>query len=208
MQANPYILSTRRLRRQKGMHWSDEGIVLGVRKHGEAGVILELLTAAHGRHLRPRSRRRARNGCRRCCAWQRRAGHVACAARRASRRLSDRGHRPAGGAVLRLAAGALRACDAHEPVAVPARARPASGAFRDGSRSRRPSRRCGHRAGALRARSNSRSSPSSATASISGSVRRQARWTAWSSCRRKADGLSAQPRESPTRSASSSCRAS
>ena len=51
MQANPYILSTRRLRRQKGMHWTDDGIVLGVRKHGEAGVILELLTAAHGRHL-------------------------------------------------------------------------------------------------------------------------------------------------------------
>jgi len=33
------------------MEWSDEGIVLGVRRHGEANAILELLTLAHGRHL-------------------------------------------------------------------------------------------------------------------------------------------------------------
>lgn len=33
------------------MHWQDDGIVLGVRKHGETGAILELLTRAHGRHL-------------------------------------------------------------------------------------------------------------------------------------------------------------
>jgi DNA repair protein RecO (recombination protein O) len=33
------------------MHWSDEGIVIGARKHGETSVILELLTRAHGRHL-------------------------------------------------------------------------------------------------------------------------------------------------------------
>lgn len=33
------------------MHWSDDGIVLGVRKHGESSVILELLTRHHGRHL-------------------------------------------------------------------------------------------------------------------------------------------------------------
>jgi DNA repair protein RecO (recombination protein O) len=33
------------------MEWSDEGIVLGVRRHGEANAILELLTCAHGRHL-------------------------------------------------------------------------------------------------------------------------------------------------------------
>jgi DNA repair protein RecO (recombination protein O) len=33
------------------MQWSDEGIVLGVRRHGEANAILELLTRAHGRHL-------------------------------------------------------------------------------------------------------------------------------------------------------------
>jgi DNA repair protein RecO (recombination protein O) len=33
------------------MQWSDEGIVLGVRKHGEANAILELMTREHGRHL-------------------------------------------------------------------------------------------------------------------------------------------------------------
>lgn len=33
------------------MHWLDDGIVLGVRKHGEANAILELMTRAHGRHL-------------------------------------------------------------------------------------------------------------------------------------------------------------
>lgn len=33
------------------MQWTDDGIVLGVRKHGEAGAILELMTREHGRHL-------------------------------------------------------------------------------------------------------------------------------------------------------------
>ncbi len=33
------------------MNWSDEGIVLSVRPHGETAAILELLTRAHGRHL-------------------------------------------------------------------------------------------------------------------------------------------------------------
>jgi DNA repair protein RecO (recombination protein O) len=33
------------------MQWTDSGIVLGCRKHGEASVILELLTAEHGRHM-------------------------------------------------------------------------------------------------------------------------------------------------------------
>ncbi|MBV1698011.1 MAG: recombination protein O N-terminal domain-containing protein, partial [Hyphomicrobiales bacterium] len=33
------------------MQWIDEGIVLGVRRHGETSVILELLTAQRGRHL-------------------------------------------------------------------------------------------------------------------------------------------------------------
>ncbi len=33
------------------MQWTDEGIVLGVRRHGETGTVLEALTAAHGRHL-------------------------------------------------------------------------------------------------------------------------------------------------------------
>ena len=33
------------------MEWTDEGIVLGVKRHGETSVILELLTLGHGRHL-------------------------------------------------------------------------------------------------------------------------------------------------------------
>ena len=33
------------------MQWTDEGIVLGVRRYGEASVILELMTVERGRHL-------------------------------------------------------------------------------------------------------------------------------------------------------------
>ncbi len=32
------------------MQWSDEGIVLSIRQHGESSVIVDLLTAGHGRH--------------------------------------------------------------------------------------------------------------------------------------------------------------
>jgi DNA repair protein RecO (recombination protein O) len=33
------------------MDWTDEGIVLGIRRHGEANAILEVMTREHGRHL-------------------------------------------------------------------------------------------------------------------------------------------------------------
>ena len=33
------------------MQWTDEGIVLGSKRHGEANAILELMTREHGRHL-------------------------------------------------------------------------------------------------------------------------------------------------------------
>lgn len=33
------------------MNWSDEGIVLSVRGHGETAAVVELLTREHGRHL-------------------------------------------------------------------------------------------------------------------------------------------------------------
>ena len=33
------------------MEWQDEGLILGVRKHGETSAIVELMTETHGRHL-------------------------------------------------------------------------------------------------------------------------------------------------------------
>jgi DNA repair protein RecO (recombination protein O) len=33
------------------MQWSDEGVILSVRPHGEAAAVLELFTRGHGRHL-------------------------------------------------------------------------------------------------------------------------------------------------------------
>ncbi|GJE58584.1 DNA repair protein RecO [Methylobacterium trifolii] len=33
------------------MQWTDDALVLGVRRHGETGAVLEALTRAHGRHL-------------------------------------------------------------------------------------------------------------------------------------------------------------
>src|SRR6185295_16594336 len=33
------------------MEWTDEGIVIGTRRHGETSLIVELMTPAHGRHL-------------------------------------------------------------------------------------------------------------------------------------------------------------
>src|SRR5260370_40890221 len=33
------------------MEWTDEAIVLGARRHGEANAIVEAMTRQHGRHL-------------------------------------------------------------------------------------------------------------------------------------------------------------
>jgi DNA repair protein RecO (recombination protein O) len=33
------------------MQWTDEGIIIGTRRHGETSLIVELMTAGHGRHL-------------------------------------------------------------------------------------------------------------------------------------------------------------
>lgn len=33
------------------MEWRDEGLIIGLRRHGENSVILEAMTRAHGRHL-------------------------------------------------------------------------------------------------------------------------------------------------------------
>src|ERR1041385_4308891 len=35
----------------ESMEWTDEGIVLGTRRHGEANAIVEIMTESHGRHL-------------------------------------------------------------------------------------------------------------------------------------------------------------
>lgn len=33
------------------MEWRDEGVVIGIKRHGETSVILEAMTRSHGRHL-------------------------------------------------------------------------------------------------------------------------------------------------------------
>lgn len=33
------------------MQWTDEGVILGARRHGEGAVIVEVMTRGHGRHL-------------------------------------------------------------------------------------------------------------------------------------------------------------
>ena len=33
------------------MEWQDEGLIIGVRRHGETSVIAEIFTREHGRHL-------------------------------------------------------------------------------------------------------------------------------------------------------------
>ncbi len=33
------------------MEWRDEGLIIGVRRHGENSAIVELMTRAHGRHM-------------------------------------------------------------------------------------------------------------------------------------------------------------
>ena len=33
------------------MQWTDDGLVIGLRRHGETGIVLELMTPGHGRHL-------------------------------------------------------------------------------------------------------------------------------------------------------------
>ncbi len=33
------------------MQWSDEGIILSVKPHGETAAVAEIFTRAHGRHL-------------------------------------------------------------------------------------------------------------------------------------------------------------
>ena len=49
------------------MEWSERGLILGLKKHGETSVILELMTRGHGRHLGV-VRGGRRKPCSRCCS--------------------------------------------------------------------------------------------------------------------------------------------
>jgi len=84
------------------IEWSDEGIVLSARRHGESAAIVSLLTRGHGRHVglvRGGAGRRARGlyepGNRVTAAWRARLaehlGHYACelAESRAAQLLDD-----------------------------------------------------------------------------------------------------------------------
>jgi len=84
------------------IEWSDEGIVLSARRHGESAAIVSLLTRGHGRHVglvRGGAGRRARGlyepGNRVTAAWRARLaehlGHYACelAESRAAHLLDD-----------------------------------------------------------------------------------------------------------------------
>src|SRR5215469_4083656 len=59
------------------MNWSEEGIVLTAREHGESAAILSLLTESHGRHLGlvrgakgPKARARYEPGNRVAATWR------------------------------------------------------------------------------------------------------------------------------------------
>jgi DNA repair protein RecO (recombination protein O) len=59
------------------MNWSEEGIVLAAREHGESAAILSLLTESHGRHLGlvrgakgPKARARYEPGNRVAASWR------------------------------------------------------------------------------------------------------------------------------------------
>ena len=77
------------------MQWTDEGIVLGVRRYGESSVILELMTLERGRHLGLVRGGAGAAAARRAPAGQFAACDLAGAARRPSRQLRGRGHQSA-----------------------------------------------------------------------------------------------------------------
>src|SRR3974377_993001 len=51
--SDPWVVVIAPIRgvRTETMQWTDEGIVLGAKRHGEGNAILELMTREHGRHL-------------------------------------------------------------------------------------------------------------------------------------------------------------
>ena len=166
------------------MQWTDEGIVLGVKRHGEASAILELMTREHGRHL---GLVRGGFGSRLKPILQ--PGNTVSATWRA--RLDEHlgnytveGARPARGEFLRRAARDLWRHASRRADAAVARARSARRALRCARRHPRPPRR--RKAAARRwwCASNCSCWPNSASASISNAAPRPAARAISSMCRR------------------------
>ena len=80
------------------MRWSDEGIVLAARRHGESALLVHLLTREHGRHAglvrggqRPKARVAYQIGNRLLVTWSARlAEHLGTLHGRAGRRATPR----------------------------------------------------------------------------------------------------------------------
>ena len=124
------------------MDWTDDALVLGLRKHGETSVILEAMTRDHGRHLGLVRGGRSREQRPILQAGQRREARLARADRRAPRDFRGRRADPACRPLPVVAAGALRGDPRRRPGAPIGRARPAPGRpCRDGAHPRKPRRR-------------------------------------------------------------------
>ena len=80
------------------MEWRDEGLVIGVRRHGEHSAIVEAMTRSHGRHFGLVRGGRSPRLTRGAAARQFARPRLARAARRASRRLRGRASDREGGA--------------------------------------------------------------------------------------------------------------
>ena len=82
------------------MEWIDDGTVLGVKRHGETSVILELMTHAARPASRPGPRRCRLAAARRAAAGQCASRDLAGEARRTSGQLRRRGTRTCAAAVI------------------------------------------------------------------------------------------------------------
>jgi DNA repair protein RecO (recombination protein O) len=111
------------------MEWRDTGFVLAARRHGENGIIVELLTRDHGRHAglvrggqAPKLRAVLQPGNEVAAAWRGRLaehlGSIACELVRAhaARILDDRGRLAALAAAAALVAAALPEREPHPDV--------------------------------------------------------------------------------------------
>ena len=111
------------------MEWRDEGLIIGVRRHGEASTIVEAMTRAHGRHLGLVRGGRSARLQRDAPARQYGRPRLARPARRASGLVRRRASGAAGGQADGKRAGARRRQLSRRAPAGPARARSARGRF-------------------------------------------------------------------------------